>query len=1529
MASRVLRLAVRVADVSRDDVQVAVEDESATIADLTAAIVRWANLEDSGTRWALVEPDLGKFPKNALVRDAQLRDGQEVELRALEASGQRKAPILGHAERLRLVQESGIQAGLAWPVPADELKLTLEAGDGRARRMILHQGDTGRVVLTVREVIGPDGAVVACHLNLTAPDGTLLVVGGQPVDQAEGHTAPIGALVSIRVGDTSGADTAVAADIPLRILDRAEHDALRPRGGSVDYRARPVRFETLSAPLAESLTPPGDPPDHEPWWLSLSSEALMVLMYVLLAFRDFSVYSLLFPAAAIGVGVLRWRERKRRTDLEDKKWADKDAAFTREFGVLEFRVLEEARIIDARNPTIGALARDALERGPLLWSRRLDSPEFLHISVGTGMYRSPSNLSISGYQTDLSLTGSRKDIAALRQLKDAQIELSLNETHLAIVGPDEETAAVAREIIVRLASLHSPAHVLLAVMLPNDTTQLERWDWIKWMPHVHTPAEVFAGPRVVAGADQCRKAIEESLPLVADPERDARHIVLVVDENSGVRSGDVERFVAASKGRGHVIWVGGLLSRVPPIVDRQIQVVQPHPEGGFSAMLYSGMPEFASRSTKDDEPEAVGPALPSLIEESFSDPTELRMMGLDRAQAAGICSWLAPLVDESSVRISEGMPQRVLLSDIASAPSMAGDGLKAHRALKAALGLDDRAVFGIDLVDDGPHMLVAGTTGSGKSEMLRTLVLSLASRYAPTEVAFLLVDFKGGASLRQLDTLPHAIGMVSNLDSSEVSRIVKFLGAEILRRQRLLGLPPYNGEYKKFRQDGGRLPRLVVVIDEFAGFMQDNSRERANAILDIAARGRSLGIHLVLATQSPKGVVDAGVRANVHARICLRTLDESEAHAVVEADEPSRIPKALHGRAYARLESGQWRAFQCAITGNSTAGSRGMGDVAFAADYRLSGVSLVGAGTSDSDSDDGQAIGGPTVEHQSNTDDSDDSDQSEATDLISAIRERVLAQNSPWQRPTAEEQPRLEASLTSADKLSSEGRLAAVNSGVFTVGMVDRPEKQLQELMRLDLAEGGALLAGPPRSGRTSALLSFAWAGAAAGMSVVYVSGGGADFSEVALPSGARCFSGRERADLDILLDQLTATYPSDGTISPATLVLLDRIELCDSAFLGDPRLPQVIASAGGQGIFVVASQDENLSLEPQLRRSFRRRYVLLPFEEGVLVGEDQVVGRIFTLEVAKGLSAPPKSGGRELVPAVRSVGAGRPRPLGRMSSSDARGLAVTNVSRQSVPVGVNATRHEQLLADLREGVVIVDGHRGQSGKTTTLLSIAFTLHAATGRPALWLDASTVTLPPAPYVLDLREHLRSFAEAAVGATGRWPVERNYDDAFSALRASCLPIVLLDDEERFSFEDSLYSVFGEQFNQSAQGSLAGALQSFVSSSEVFTVCTRSVDAYFKGASHAFTGYKYGVEQPTNVIMLRPPPRSALPVEARSNVGTAKLDLISNRRLIEYGPGEGVALVGSRRSEYLAVVPPEVADCVQEMRERRSVVEATAF
>jgi len=1067
-------------------------------------------------------------------------------------------------------------------------------------------------------------------------------------------------------------------------------------------------------------------------------------------------------------------------------------------------------------------------------------------------------------------------------------------------------------------------------MLPNDTTQLERWDWIKWIPHVHTPAEVFAGPRVVAGADQCRKAIEDSLPLVADPERDARHIVLVVDENSGVRSGDVERFVAASKGRGHVIWVGGLLSRVPPIVDRQIQVMEPHPEGGYSAMLYSGMPEVADRLTAEIDAVTAGSALPSLIEESLQGPTELRMMGLDRTQAAGISSWLAPLVDESSVRISEGMPQRVLLSDIASAPSTAGDGLKAHKELRASLGVDDRSVFGIDLVDDGPHMLVAGTTGSGKSELLRTLVLSLASRYSPTEVAFLLVDFKGGASLRQLDTLPHTIGMVSNLDSSEVSRIVKFLGAEILRRQRLLGVPPYNGEYKEFRKKGGCLPRLVVVIDEFAGFVQDNSRERANAILDIAARGRSLGIHLVLATQSPKGVVDAGVRANVNARICLRTLDESEARAVVEADEPSRIPKALHGRAYARLESGQLRVFQCAFTGSSTAGNRGMGELAFAADYRLSGLSLVPTtGSSVLVSDEGELLGERIVAEYSSTEDSEESYQSEASDLISAIRGKVFAEHRTWQRPSPEVQPRLEASLTSADTLAAEGRLAAANGGLFTLGMVDRPEKQLQETMRLDLSEGGVLLVGPPRSGRTSALLSFAWAGAGAGMSVVYVSGGGADFSELGLPSGVNCLSGRERADLDILLDQLTAVYPSDGSHVPATLVLLDRIELSDSAFLGDSRLPQLIASAGGQGVFIVASQDENLSLEPQLRRAFRRRYVLLPFEEGVMVGEDQVVSRVFTLDVAKSVSPRHRSGRVELVPAVRTIGAGSPRPLGRLVSSDAGELAVTSVSRQVVPVGVNAIRHEQVLADFRDGLVVVDGSRGQSGKTTTLLSIAHTLHAATGRPALWLGASVEPLPTAPYVVDLREHLRSFAESAVVATGRWPLESNYTETFGSLLTGCLPILLLDDEEHFDFEDSLYSVFGEQFNQSAQASLAGALQSFAGSSLIFTVCSRSVDAYFKGAFHIFTGYRYGVDQPTNMIMLRPPPRSALPIEARSNVGTARLELVSNRRLIDYGPGEGVAMVGNRRCEYVCSPATEVSELIRLMRDKRVASDVHVF
>ncbi|MGZ4683609.1 MAG: FtsK/SpoIIIE domain-containing protein, partial [Acidimicrobiales bacterium] len=218
--------------------------------------------------------------------------------------------------------------------------------------------------------------------------------------------------------------------------------------------------------------------------------------------------------------------------------------------------------------------------------------------------------------------------------------------------------------------------------------------------------------------------------------------------------------------------------------------------------------------------------------------------------------------------------------------------------------------FAIDLVADGPHLLIGGTTGSGKSELLRTLVLSLALHHPPDTVSFLLVDYKGGSAFDACADLPHTVGLVTDLDHHLAGRALVSLDAEIRRREQLL------------RQAGvadlttGAVPslaRLVVVIDEFAtlaaelpGFL--------DALVDVAQRGRSLGVHLVLATQRPHGAVNDRIRTNTNLRIALRMLDRAESSDVIDDPAAARVPRDRPGRGFARLGHDELLPFQAALT---------------------------------------------------------------------------------------------------------------------------------------------------------------------------------------------------------------------------------------------------------------------------------------------------------------------------------------------------------------------------------------------------------------------------------------------------------------------------------------------------------------------------------------------------------------------------------------------------------------------------------------
>lgn len=278
-----------------------------------------------------------------------------------------------------------------------------------------------------------------------------------------------------------------------------------------------------------------------------------------------------------------------------------------------------------------------------------------------------------------------------------------------------------------------------------------------------------------------------------------------------------------------------------------------------------------------------------------------------RASARRAAAGLAREARAAGVRAPGGeLPQAVplaaLLGDAPAAPGLA-----------APLGMTAEGPIVLDLVSDGPHAVVAGTTGSGKSELLVSWVLGMAAGRAPTEVSFVLVDFKGGAAFAPLAGLPHVLGTLSDLDERLARRAIESLRAEIVRRERVLAAA---GSRSIDELPPGALARLVVVVDEFAALLAERGDLHA-LFADLAARGRSLGVHLVLCTQRPSGVVRDAVLANIAVRIALRVADRGDSLGLLGDETAARLPATPRGRAVVVDGTGRRRIAQIALAAPS------------------------------------------------------------------------------------------------------------------------------------------------------------------------------------------------------------------------------------------------------------------------------------------------------------------------------------------------------------------------------------------------------------------------------------------------------------------------------------------------------------------------------------------------------------------------------------------------------------------------------------
>ncbi|MDO5050046.1 MAG: FtsK/SpoIIIE domain-containing protein [Actinomycetaceae bacterium] len=266
----------------------------------------------------------------------------------------------------------------------------------------------------------------------------------------------------------------------------------------------------------------------------------------------------------------------------------------------------------------------------------------------------------------------------------------------------------------------------------------------------------------------------------------------------------------------------------------------------------------------------------------------------------------------TSAHEESGTPSSVLISELPSpTDESAGLDAKAPRGLCVPIGVYEGEVAWLDLVHDGPHALVAGTTGSGKSEALRTWIAQMCRARDPRSLRLVLIDYKGGAAFGDLAQSPHAEGLLTDLNPSATARAIAGLAKELSLREEALAARGLASLDAWEATDPASAPaRIVCVIDEFRAMIRTHP-DMLDDLVDLAARGRSLGMHLIAATQSPGGVVTPAMRANLTLRVCLRTADASDSMEVLGVADAALLPR-IPGRGI--IDAGEPRVVQWAYS---------------------------------------------------------------------------------------------------------------------------------------------------------------------------------------------------------------------------------------------------------------------------------------------------------------------------------------------------------------------------------------------------------------------------------------------------------------------------------------------------------------------------------------------------------------------------------------------------------------------------------------
>ncbi|MEU0565523.1 FtsK/SpoIIIE domain-containing protein [Nonomuraea sp. NPDC005983] len=980
--------------------------------------------------------------------------------------------------------------------------------------------------------------------------------------------------------------------------------------GGVSYN-RPPR---LRRPEPErAFEKPQEPQRGEGMRLQLLAAFLPALLGLTLAYVlhqwYFLLMALMTPVIMIGQWLSDRRHGKKKHRQALKEYRRRLAAY--EEAVERARAEDELlRRSDAPDPAQVLLTATGPRRR--LWERRIHDPDSLRLRVG-----------LADLPANLELTEERGGPLPPPACRAVPVALAMRRLGVAgVTGPRDIATGLAGWLIGQAATLHSPRDLAIVVLSTRADAE-RRWGWVRWLPHCAPRAGEDCVALVGTGPETAARRVSELAALIDERQKTAIPELGKIPKGwhdlGGAEPPAFSRYDVRPYDVLVVIDGAQALRGLPGMP----QVLRKGPHAGVFTLALDDdqrlLPEECATVADcgDDGQvrlrggglDAIGPVLADLVAPSWCDR-------LARA--------LAPIRDVSRDDPSGNLPDAVRLLDLLGLRAASGRELasrwRARGSTEAVIGVGPDGPFSVDLRLDGPHGLIAGTTGAGKSELLQTLISTLAVANRPDQLTFVLIDYKGGAAFKECVRLPHTVGMVTDLDGHLTQRALDSLAAEIRRRERLLLAA---GAKDIDDYTGGPLPRLVLIIDEFAALVAELP-DFVTGLVDIARRGRSLGIHLILATQRPAGVVTADIQANTSLRIALRVTETNESTDVIDLPDAAHIAKSTPGRCYVRSGVGAATAVQTARVGGRAPASAPLGGGPSAAGA-LSAVGAAGAAgrvrVVDVDWRSlGRALPAPPEP-------SEESTVTDLTILADALIEAadlagVPKQPSPWldPLPTQLVLP-LPPSHPALARAGASGSYA-INPAPLPFGVMDRPWAQDRAPLVLDLPHGGHLLiAGAARSGRSTALRTIAGAIAAhASPADVHVHaidcGSGALLPLMALPHCGAVVTRDQLDRVERLLARLRAEvgrrqqllaeaghaslteYRQAGNRLPWLVLMLDRWEGYVAAFEGydygrlTEALLQLLREGPAVGLRAVVTGDRSCLLG-QVSTVFDDRLIL------------------------------------------------------------------------------------------------------------------------------------------------------------------------------------------------------------------------------------------------------------------------------------------------------------------------------------------------